>query len=602
WYQAPFLALILLCVAGCGNPILRDAWITESNPVTEEPLVDPGLPGGWAVDQGALTAVITAAETLIAGTASGEDVAEIPLGVHFVTGAEKAAYQAAIDAARAARDDGAATAAQIDQAALDLAAASGVFTAAAAAKTGTKPGPAPILGVVAVSFDGAVYGDERPGAKPITITNSGTGAAAISAVELSGGGKDAFALGGSGDTVAVGDSITTWTVQPAAALAAGIYTATITVGYDDGAAATAQVSITISKAAGGAVGTPGGDSAGTTITVTALTVSNGEQAPEYAISTGTNAPDTGWQTGLTFADLDPGVTYYMYARAGESANYGVGAAVRSAAITVGKLSQAAFGFSVGTVDKTYGDAPVPYTATGGSGDGGISYAVTGSDGAVSVDAASGAVSFLKAGTGYITATKAGDATYNAATATLTVNISKATPTYAAPTGLSAFVGQTLADVTLSEGFSWDTVKNPLTTAVGGVGSNTFKAKYTPDDTGNYLVAEDIPVNIIVTAKTLTITVSLNLSRDVTLEGASGGITLSRTGTGATKTAEIKAEGYTNVKWYVDGVAAVDAVLSDEGNSITLSAGAYDVRRHQVLFRGVQDGSTYSKEISFTVSE
>ncbi|WP_010261659.1 hypothetical protein, partial [Treponema primitia] len=233
--RAPFLALalVLLCVAGCGNPILRDAWITESKPEAGGPAVD--------ADTAALTAAITAAETLIAGTASGEDAAEVPLGVSYVTAAEKAAYQAAIDAARAARDDGAATAAQINQAALDLAAASGVFTAAAAAKTGTKPGPAPILGVTALSFDGAVYGDAQPEAKPITITNSGTADTAISAVTLSGDGKDAFTLGGSGDAVAAGSSIATRTVQPVAGLAVGSYTATITVSYDGGAAATATL-------------------------------------------------------------------------------------------------------------------------------------------------------------------------------------------------------------------------------------------------------------------------------------------------------------------------------------------------------------------------
>ncbi|WP_157784258.1 hypothetical protein [Treponema primitia] len=39
-----------------------------------------------------------------------------------------------------------------------------------------------------------------------------------------------------------------------------------------------------------------------------------------------------------------------------------------------------------------------------------------------------------------------------------------------------------------------------------------------------------------------------------------------------------------------------------GNSITLNAGAYDVRNHQFTFRGVQGGVTYSKEIGFKVSK
>jgi hypothetical protein len=180
--------------------------------------------------------------------------------------------------------------------------------------------------------------------------------------------------------------------------------------------------IPVAKAAGGAVGTLGGSSAGTTITATAVTVDNDEQEPEYAISTGEITPDTNWQPEPTFEGLTVGETYYVYARAGESANYRAGTAVRSAAITVGKLNQAAFKFAAETVDKTYGDAPAAYVATGGSGDGAISYAVTEGDGAVSVDAASGAVTILQAGTGQITATKAADATYNAATAPLTVTV------------------------------------------------------------------------------------------------------------------------------------------------------------------------------------
>jgi hypothetical protein len=397
-----------------GGGLAPDPVVSDPNPqLTPPPALSPA-------DKAALTAAITAAETLIAGTASGEDAAEVPLGVHFVTAVEKAAYQTAIDAAKAVRDDGAATQAQLDQAALDLAAETGVFSAAAA-KTGTTLGPAPILGVTAPSFDGAVYGDERPGAKPITITNSGTAAAAISAVALSGAGKDAFILGGSGTAVSAGGNIATRTVQPAAALAAGTYTATITVSYDGGAAVTA---------------------------------------------------------------------------------------------------------------------------------------------------------------------------------TLTVTISKAAPVYTAPTGLSAFAGQTLAEVTLPPGFSWDTVEDPTATPVGNAGSNPFTVTYTPGDTDNYRVVADIPVVIAVTAKTLAITVSLNLSHELILTGIPpGGITLS-----GDETATISATGYTKVKWYVDGNEAAGEALSDGGDSITLKATAYDARRHQVLFRGVQDGSTYSKEISFTVSE
>ncbi|WP_052299735.1 GLUG motif-containing protein [Treponema primitia] len=294
------------------------AVVSEPNPLLTPPPAVPPPADPPPAETAALTAAITAAETLIAGTATGEEAAAVPLDVHYVTGAEKAAYQAAIDAARAARDDGAATAAQLDQAALDLATATGVFTAAAAAKTGTKPGPAPILGVAAVSFAGADYGYARPGAQPITITNTGTGAATISALTLSGDGKAAFALGGSGDTVAAGGSIATRTVQPEAGLGVGSYTAIITVSYDNGLTAAAQVSFAVSPApitapSVTALPTPA-PGALPAEAVALATGSAGSADPRYAVTgivwerhTGTGADD--WATVATGAAFVPKAAY-----------------------------------------------------------------------------------------------------------------------------------------------------------------------------------------------------------------------------------------------------------------------------------------------------
>ena len=80
------------------------------------------------------------------------------------------------------------------------------------------------------------------------------------------------------------------------------------------------------------------------------------------------------------------------------------------------------------------------------------------------------------------------------TATLTVgdksvsvdfSIAKATPTYEVPTGLTATYGQTLANVTLPEGWSW----KDATTSVGNAGTNTFTAIFIPTDTVNYVTIE-----------------------------------------------------------------------------------------------------------------
>ncbi|GHU39930.1 hypothetical protein FACS1894190_06120 [Spirochaetia bacterium] len=59
---------------------------------------------------------------------------------------------------------------------------------------------------------------------------------------------------------------------------------------------------------------------------------------------------------------------------------------------------------------------------------------------------------------------------------------------------------------------------------------------------------------------------------------------------------LSASGYTGVQWYVDGVLKTGAT----GNSITLTAAAYDIRKHSVTFTGIKDSVPYSQLIPFTV--
>ena len=80
---------------------------------------------------------------------------------------------------------------------------------------------------------------------------------------------------------------------------------------------------------------------------------------------------------------------------------------------------------------------------------------------------------------------------------LTFKINKGTPQYNIPTGLTTVFGNTLEDVKLPEGFSW---QDELNTTVGTVGENTFKCTFTPKDQKNYNTVSDINVTITVTAK------------------------------------------------------------------------------------------------------
>lgn len=96
-------------------------------------------------------------------------------------------------------------------------------------------------------------------------------------------------------------------------------------------------------------------------------------------------------------------------------------------------------------------------------------------------------------------------TYGGKSVSTTFTIKQATSEYVVPTGLSAIYGDTLADVSLPDNFSW---QNTLTTKVGNAGVNTFKVTYTPDDAVNYTTVKDIDVTITVQAMDITITVEV----------------------------------------------------------------------------------------------
>lgn len=74
-------------------------------------------------------------------------------------------------------------------------------------------------------------------------------------------------------------------------------------------------------------------------------------------------------------------------------------------------------------------------------------------------------------------------------------VAKATPIYTVPTGLTAKYGQTLADVTLPDGWSW----MDSSESVGGASTaaKTFQAKFTPTDAVNYNMVENIELEVTV---------------------------------------------------------------------------------------------------------
>ena len=105
------------------------------------------------------------------------------------------------------------------------------------------------LSVTAPSFAEVTEGYVQPAAQPLTIVNSGNIAGNISSVALSD--ETAFTLNKTdGATIAAGTTDnTSYTIQPAAGLSAGTYTAIITVTYDNEASATTEISFTVNAPA-----------------------------------------------------------------------------------------------------------------------------------------------------------------------------------------------------------------------------------------------------------------------------------------------------------------------------------------------------------------
>ena len=188
-----------------------------------------------------------------------------------------------------------------------------------------------------------------------------------------------------------------------------------------------------------------------------------------------------WQDDAATAVGEPGEhTFLATFTPSDAANYNVVADI-PVTVRVTRSIDASM-FSLAATEFTFG---------GGSYEPSVSSSVV-PQGSYSVDyrdnVAAGKATAVVTGSGFYTGT-----------AELEFTISKADPVYAAPVGLTATYGQTLGDVFLPAGFSW---QDGASTSVGAAGVHTFKATYTPSDTANYNVVRDIDVTVTVGAKAI----------------------------------------------------------------------------------------------------
>lgn len=161
--------------------------------------------------------------------------------------------------------------------------------------------------------------------------------------------------------------------------------------------------------------------------------------------------------------------------------------------------------------------------------------------------------------------------------TKTLKIEKATPSYTAPTNLTATYGQTLADVVLPDGWAWN---DATTTSVGSAGTSSFTATFTPDDAVNYQTVEESlsiavskatatdPGTPVVTSPT-SITYGAKLS-DITItddwQWADG--TTVPTVTNSGYTAYYTVTDYTNYDW--SGITGYDSQTNKVKRTVSVT--------------------------------
>ena len=107
------------------------------------------------------------------------------------------------------------------------------------------------------------------------------------------------------------------------------------------------LSITILKGAGATVAAPTlAYKTNNSITINAVFEPANGQTAEYARATANAAPESGWQTNLTFTDLNANTTYYIFARAAVNENYFAGEASPSLEVTTNQAQITSSGESL----------------------------------------------------------------------------------------------------------------------------------------------------------------------------------------------------------------------------------------------------------------
>lgn len=136
------------------------------------------------------------------------------------------------------------------------------------------------------------------------------------------------------------------------------------------------------------------------------------------------------------------------------------------------------------------------------------------------------------------------------------SIIKADPDFDIPTNLTGLKGQTLNEISLPDRFTWNNASTSLI-----VGTHTYKATYTPSDTDNYNIMNNIDITIV-TKDIFNVTISV--------VGSNGTISTSYSNVVEGSTKEITLTP--NTGFMIDKVLVNDVDKTDEmvGDILTLN--------------------------------
>jgi hypothetical protein len=212
--------------------------------------------------------------------------------------------------------------------------------------------------------------------------------------------------------------------------------------------------------------------------------------------------------GTAFTNSDPAVVSQAYTAGPISANCTVTAGFAASAAKTDQTTPVTVTAPAGA---SYAQAGLSAVASGGNGSGAYSYSA-GTSTACSVDVATGALTIASGiGSCSITATRAGDATFNASavSAAALVAISKAVPTitWFSPNPISYGTALSATQLNAVAYVPGILTYSPLSGSVPAIGNQVLSVSFTPTDAVNYA-----PANTVVS---ITVTPTVQISGNVT---------------------------------------------------------------------------------------